>query len=100
MGNCRQLQCNALKERRKSRRRKNNGNNEKNNAKNNADWNGYPAEVVTAGTKGADYRRRGVIDIARISPNGFVLQFGANSGLHGFAMRKEQGVGGTSFRAS
>ncbi|HEY4921777.1 MAG TPA: hypothetical protein VII40_16865 [Xanthobacteraceae bacterium] len=41
MENCRQLQCKALKEQRKSRRRKNNGNNEKNNAKNNrdnADW--------------------------------------------------------------
>src|SRR6202051_4120990 len=37
MENCRQLQCKALKEQRKSRRRKNNGNNEKNNAKNNGD---------------------------------------------------------------
>ena len=37
---------------------------------------GYTSEVVTAGTKGADYRSRGIIDIARISPNGFVLQLG------------------------
>jgi hypothetical protein len=52
---------------------------------NNADWNGYLAEVVTAGTKEADCRRRAVIDIARISPNGFVLhsgQFGLPSLRH------------------
>ena len=83
------------------------GNNEKNNAKNNGKQCGLERipsggceRRDQGGTKGADYRRRGIIDIARISPNGFVLQLGANSGLHGLVMREEQGVGGTFFRES
>ena len=76
MENCRQLQCKALKEQRKSRRRKNNGNNEKNNAKNNGDDAiGSAISSGGCGKQGADRRRQGLIDIAGISPNGFVLPF-------------------------
>jgi hypothetical protein len=52
------------------------GNNEKNNAKNNgnnADWSAISSGG--RGKQGVDRRRQGVIDIAGISPNGFVLGF-------------------------